>query len=533
MLTALKDSNPFSGRFHSAYAAALIFAAVLSWLLWMSGGQAGYSPDGATALHLAQNIASGHGLVINTVNPKNMPLQPRPWVTKPPLFPTAVSLAVFLGIPPKTAGLLISATSCAAAGTLLLLLARQLLPLWAALLVPLLFTAQVTSLRWGINIHEESLFVALSLATLWRLVVLRKNSADAHKAQYLLVGSLAALSVLTSYQGLPLLLLSLLYMILQSRKQKSHIPLLAFSIGMGITAIWPFLRFLTLWMDGIRPGFLTIHDTTYYQMVAGIASAFQNDTLGQLFVWLYDGSITDLTVLALLFLSLCGLFLVAWRKAPASHPLVLYTALYLVFLVVQLGGIGKHVFEPRYNMPINGLLLLFIVYAAFKLLRFLPHFRSAAAGMALLTIAFFLLGQFKRYPQLLDDHGDLCPARHTFSWVKTHVPSGAVVAATQCGYQLLVESNQHFWLPIPPARDVTNATRWNEDDFISACTVTDNIWIVLLNQSNIDPFRTKPGYGTYVNELFERRPSSRTELVENLEDGIIYRIRCSSREPSG
>jgi hypothetical protein len=96
----------------------------------------------------------------------------------------------------------------------------------------------------------------------------------------------------------------------------------------------------------------------------------------------------------------------------------------------------------------------------------------------------------------------------------------------QCGYQILSDLNQHYWLPIPPADEYTASPRylerWQADHFVRAARVTGARWVVLMRG---DPLQQRPGYGDFVALLFSGSGNDpRIRLVASLEDGLIYRI---------
>jgi hypothetical protein len=193
---------------------------------------------------------------------------------------------------------------------------------------------------------------------------------------------------------------------------------------------------------------------------------------------------------------------------------------------------GFQFYTSRYSMPFNGPVLLFLVFALYELQRRWSALRLPVAGAGLLAIALFANGQIVRYPDLMKGHAELCPAPATMAWLKTHIPSGAAIAAGQCGYQMLTDSSAHFWVPIPPARDAHNTKRWSEDDLRRVCEKSSAPWLVLFEGRDgtpIDPFRKEPGYGPFISGLYDGRPTAQTELVARLDDGLVYRIKCTAR----
>lgn len=512
------------------FLALAVLLLALVWVVVFSGGSPAYEPDSTSALHIAQNIAAGDGIVQKVAHLDGTPLAPNPSITKPPLFHLSVAGLVSMGLSAKNAGYIVSMGGFVAAVTLLFLLARQVLPPLPALVAPLLFALQVTSLRWGITVHEETLFIALTYATAWRLTRLSGRFAEAPWSEHAWVGALAGLAMLASYQGLPMLVVASLFMAILSWRQRRPRPLLAYAGGLALVGAWPFLRFVWLWLQGVRPGFDVTEGTAYYKLLAGIASAFQNDFAGRQLVWLYDGSASDTAMVAGFFLFLVFLLALAWRQ-PRLRPLAAFVAVYVAMLVVQMGRIGFQFYTSRYSMPFNGPVLLFLVFALYELQRRWSPLRLPLAAGGLLAMAVFAYGQIARYPDLLKGHDELCPAPASMAWIKAHIPPGAAIAAGQCGYQMLADSSAHFWVPIPPARDEHSPKRWTEDDLDRVCEKASAPWLVLFEKRDgtpIDPFRQDPGYGPFISALFEGQAGARMELAARLDDGLVYRIKCDT-----
>jgi hypothetical protein len=526
MMTSTPSANDRPASY-DILVAVVIFVLFAVLLVLFAGGRPGYDPDGASALHIAQNVAAGDGVVGKYVTLRDGQLGPLATITKPPFYPVSSGILIRLGLAPETAAWVISGGAWAAIAAFLFLLARQVLPVSYAILVPIFPALLGTSLRWGINIHEESLFVALSLATLWRLSLLSAASNKLHWGQYALLGILATLAMLTSYQGLPLVLVTVVYVLRSARRDGGVKPIAAFGFAMAAFSLWPMLRFVRVWLSGIRPGFDAAGETTYFNTLAGIASAFQNDLLGRQIVWLYSISLTHVILVTLFFLFLAGMVIYAAWKSGALRPLAAFFILYLVMLVAQLGGAGKDYYEPRYNLPVYGLFFLFIVYAIHRMA---ADWKKPAAGVGLSALAIVLLmwGQSDRYHTLRDNNGPFCAAPMAMSWIKQHIPAGSIIAAPQCGYQVAAENTAYYWLPIPPGKDPGKPERWDESNFLSACKFRVGVWIVLLDGKKKDPFLEKPGYGPFVTHLFNGQPGARTELATHTEDGLIYRLRCES-----
>lgn len=507
------------------WAALLIGLLTLAWLVFLADGRPEMDPDGARALHVAQNIATGEGQIIKYVD-MDKGLTSHPDITKPPLFPAVIALFMLAGLAPKLAGWAVTFIGFAAATSFLYLLSRRVVSRAPALLVAGLFATLMTGVRWGINLHEESLFLALSFAALWLLMGIAPKEGAQASWRVFGTGVLAGLAMLTSYQGLPLLISLGGFVLWHAWQTRSHRLLLVYIGGLILVGALPFLHFLNTWASGIRPGF-DKGDPTWYIILAGEVSAWQRAFLGDLYVWLEDGSLSDLLIVGAFYTGLITLLALSWRNDHRLRLLVIYVTLYLAMVIVQLGGGGKPYFETRYNMPVETLIVLIAVALAGRWLEKLPQ-----SGLRALTVigVFVLAGygyaQFNRYQQMMSGRTiEFCPAPESIAWIKQHIPVGSVIMGSQCTYQLFAESNNYYWLAIPPARsEETPPPRWSEQDMLTAAQRAGSQWVVLITGKQQEPLMPKPGYGPFVEGLFAGQGSDRVHLAARLPDGLIYRI---------
>lgn len=511
------------------WAALLIGLLTLAWLLFLADGRPEMDPDGARALHVAQNIASGEGQIIKYVD-LGAGNTSQPDITKPPLFPAVIALFMLAGIAPKLAGWAVTFIGFAAATSFLYLLSRRVTSQAPALLVAGLFATLMTGVRWGINLHEETLFLTLSFAALWLQMGINPSAGAPALWRQFLVGVLAGLAMLTSYQGLPLLISLGGFALWQAWQMRSPRLLLAYIGGLILVGALPFLHFLNTWTSGVRPGF-DKGDPTWYIIIAGEVSAWQRAFLGDLYVWLEDGSLSDLFVVGTFYTGLIALLALSWRNDHRLRLLVIYVALYLTMVILQLGGQGKPYFETRYNMPVETLIVLMAIVFAGAWVRRMPRLgRYGLAMLALLALAGYGHAQFNRYQEMMTSRkGEFCPAPESIAWIKQHIPVGSVILGSQCTYQLFAESNHYYWLAIPPARsEETPPPRWSEQDMLSAAQRAGSQWVVLITGKQQEPLMPKPGYGPFVEGLFAGQGSDRVHLAARLPDGLIYRIRPQS-----
>ncbi len=524
----LHSKNPVnkqpSGIVFDYLAASLIGLLILGWLVFVAHGKPGIDPDGAHALHVAQNIRDGEGQVIKFVNLSDTTPAARPDVTKPPLFPAVCALLMFLGLSPKMAGWTVTFVAYALAGSFLYLLARRVVFRTSASVVVAVFATEMTSVRWGITLHEESLFLALSFAALWLQMGLTPEEGWQFIRKQFMTGVLVGLAMMTSYQGLPLLICLGGAALWFAWQQKSSRPLLAYAAGVTVVGLLPLLRFISILLSGAKPGFDT-GEPTWYLIISGIVSAWQRSFLGDVYIWLANGSPKDYIVVALSYGLLAALLVWSWRTARL-RLLVAFVVLYMGMLIVQLGGQGKPYFDTRYNMPVESLIVLLFVYAVSAKFSLLPTIaRYATVAMGVLMISVYAHGQVSRYKKLMSNReGEFCPAPEAIAWIKQHIHPGSVLIGSQCTYQLFAESNKYYWLPIPPARDAsTNNTRWTEADLLSAARHVNSKWVILITGKR-EPLMPVPGYGPYVEGLLSGVGSKQVKLAARLRDGLIYRI---------
>ncbi len=504
--------------------ATVIGLLVLGWLAFLANGKPVIDPDGAHALHVAQNLLDGEGQVIKFVSPADAAPIARPDVTKPPLFPAICALLIFLGMSPQIAGWTVTFVAYALAASFIYLLARRVVSPKMACVVAGVFATLGTSLRWGINLHEESLFLALSFAALWLQMGLRPENRRGFLGKQFLTGILAGLAMTTSYQGLPLLICIGSAALWNAWQQKSTRPFLVYAAGVTVVGLLPMLRFIYILLSGARPGFDT-GEPTWYLIISGIVSGWQRSFLGDLFIWLDDGSATDFIVVAVAYGLLAALLVLSWRT-PRLRLLVAFVVLYMGMVIIQLGGQGKPYFDTRYNMPVESLIVLLIVYAVSTRFKKLPLIaRYTAVTIGLVGVSVYAHGQLQRYSHLMSrSGGEICAAEESIAWIKQNIPAGSVVIGSQCTYQLFIESNDYFWLAIPPARDApTNNTRWTEADLLTAARNTNSEWVVLITGED-EPLMPEPGYGTYIEGLLSGMETRQVRLAAKLADGLIYHI---------
>lgn len=100
---------------------------------------------------------------------------------------------------------------------------------------------------------------------------------------------------------------------------------------------------------------------------------------------------------------------------------------------------------------------------------------------------------------------------------------------TQCCFQLLAETNDYYWLPIPPADEYSASPRfherWDEAAFINAMHATGARWIAILLGESGDPLADKPGYGPLVTRLLDCQGTNIIKQAARFSDGIVYSIQ--------
>ena len=224
--------------------ALLVALFALAASKFVADGRPQLGPDGANALHSAQNLAHGDGLSSKIIGAQST-LQPQAVITKPPLYPYTIAALIKLGVAPKTAGWIAAQMSFTLAAGLLYLLARRVLPRGPALLVGALFCTQMSGLRWSINVHEEWLFIALTFFALLVFSVLRARGATSPRWGWVLLGVIAAAAVLTSYPGVAVVVtIGLLLLGAVSRKQLPVQTLLLYLFGVVVAGLPSLLRFI-------------------------------------------------------------------------------------------------------------------------------------------------------------------------------------------------------------------------------------------------------------------------------------------------
>ncbi|MFC1630588.1 ArnT family glycosyltransferase [Pseudomonadota bacterium] len=522
-------------KYDIALASAAFLIALMSSLL-LSGAQVGFTPDGAYALNIAQNLADGEGQVSKRISIDTIPAAARPVITKPPLFPLVVAAVITIGVPPKIAGQVITLLSFALSIATLYLLARLYIPRLPALIVSALHAIQMSGLGWSVLIHEQWLFILMMYISLLILVKLREQPEDTSKWAWVLLGISVAAAILSSYQGLPLVITVSAIVIIDTVRQKcSWKQMCLYAGGMAALGLVPLVRFLNYFAQGTRPGFITGSDPTWYSIGVGLIHTLQIDYFGQLFFWLGDRSSTDVFILATSLGLLLFVMLLASEKRNIM-PVSAFIICYLAILVIRFSINGVPYLEKRFVLSIEGLLILVIAVALIHGINSSKrYFRIVAITASSLLIMLFVSGQFQRYikfsEKIAASGGSLeyCPAPTTIDWVKKNINPGSVIMSPQCGYQILAETNDYYWLPIPPSDEYITSTkyqeRWDEEDILRISKATGTGWIVILSGKKIDPKFENPGYGPFVSKLMEGFDSNdKIRKIVTLPDGIVYRV---------
>ena len=166
--------------------------------------------------------------------------------------------------------------------------------------------------------------------------------------------------------------------------------LLLYLFGVAMAGLPSLLRFVSLWAGGLRPSFDEGAQATWFPIAAGLISTFQMDFAGRLLFWLYDPTTQAMFAIVGAFVLLGALLFAASRLRNLS-PVALYIAIYLLVVVVQLAASGKAVFEPRYALPVEGLLLLLGVALAWRWSQHIRRFlRMTSIILSMLAVAVFL-----------------------------------------------------------------------------------------------------------------------------------------------
>jgi len=523
-------------KFDLVLAAALFFIAIGTSLL-VADGRYGLEPDGARELHTAQNILAGEGLVDKVVRETSGAPTPHQLVTKPPLYHLSIALLMKMGLAPKLAGWSISQGSFAISAPLLYCLARIALPVFPAFLVGFLFCFQMSGLIWSIYIREDMLFLSLTYASLLIMGLLRGKVKGFKRWLWVLLGVMTACAVLTRYLGIALAATITIVLLANTIRDRKHMQdFLLYLAGLAATALFPLLRFVSLWCyKGVGPAFYKGIESTWFTIAAGLISTFQRDFAGRLLVWLYNQSITDLLILIGSFVIL-GALLLAADKRRTLMPISIYIGCYLLFLITKLASNGLPSFEPRYAMPVEGLLILLVTAVVWQGIQMgNKQVRVFLITVSMAALVIFFSGQFHRFrnfhafPNGIESSREICPSPKTIAWIQENIPPGSVIMGTQCCFQLLAETNDYYWLPIPPADEYSASPRfhqrWDEAAFIDAAHTTGARWIAILLGERGDPLADKPGYGPFVTRLLDGQGTNIIKQAARFSDGIVYSMQ--------
>lgn len=520
---------------------AIICSFVVFWLAFYvaDGEPALNNPDGATAIHVAKNLASGDGLVHRRIV-ENEPVKEKPLVTKPPFFSVLIAGLKILRLDAQEAagGLVLVCYSLAVG--VLYLLARSFLPKAISIVVAVLFAIQGSSLRWGTIIHEEMVLVLLIFITLLFLIFLLEKVNSMNKVlnwQWMVLGILVGVTQLTSYQGFVLMVVVTCFVVSHCYfKLKSFHSFVYYIGGVVGVGLYPFLRFVVLYQQGIRSSFKPGAEASWLLVSSNILHGLQETFSGSLYIWMYKPDIIHYILIIGSFLLLLTIFFIVAISLRYFSPISIYVAIYFITLWSIAVSTGSDIYESRFLLPVNGLIILIIASFFYILIKKRNSLLTTIATMSLLTCCMlYVAGQYNVVKNLLlndrlfGESGDYCHSPRTIEWVKQSIAPGSIVVSPQCGYQLLADVNYLYWLPIPPADEYATSPRfnkrWEESDFIRLNKSMGARWIVILHGHKGDPFQDNPGYGDYVQKLFKGEINNKyIRKVAKLSDGYVYNI---------
>lgn len=409
----------------------------------------------------------------------------------------------------------------------------------------------MSGLIWSIYIREDTLFLAFTYASLLSMGLLRVKVEGFKKWPWVLLGIITASAVLTRYVGIILAVTIAFVLLVDAIRDRRHMQrLLLYLAGLASTGLFSLVRFVSLWMQGVRPGFYESLNSTWFPIAAGLISTFQRDFTGILLVWFYDQSITDLIILVISFVMLVALLFTAATRRMLM-PISIYVGCYLLFFIARLASNGLPFFEPRYAMPVEGLLILLVTAVVWqgiqmgnKQVRVLLITVSMAALVIFFSGQYHRFQQFHAFPNGIESSREICPSPKTIAWIQENIPSGSVIMGTHTFRQLLAETNDYYWLPIPPTDEYYSSPgfreRWDEAAFIDAARTTGARWVAILLSERGDPSvrwhanaLAKGGnpvsyesrYGTFVANLLNGHGTDIIKQVARFSDGIVYSIQ--------
>ena len=513
----------------------LIFFIAFSCSLLVADGRYQLNPHGILEINTAMNFVEGKGFYVSRATEDGLP-EFRLDITKPPLYQFLIACLIKAGISGKSAAWMISQGSFVLSAVMLFILARLCMPKVPSLIVGCLFSVLISTQMYGISAKEDALYMAFTFASLLWVTKLRL-AKQTNLAAWLILGLLTAAAILTRYIGISLVAAIFLVLTFDSIFKKSPTKCLYFfCIGIALTGLLPFINFVSSWSKGIRPAFYEPPGTSWYATISGIISSFQRDFAGTLVVWLYDLSIIHLFIVFGFVGILTGILYWFIRLCPKLSAVGIYVFLYLVILTFQLALNGFYPYEHRLSFPIEGLLILIITFLVWSIYK--PNmsqtYRIAASFFAISLVGIYLNGQWLRFKEYDSFSGtassrEYCPSPKAIAWIQSHIPSGEAIFGNQCSYQLLAETNDYFWLTIPPTDEYSSSPRynvkWKEEDFIRIKQKTGAQWIALLLGQNGDPLIKTPGYGDFVNKLYKGQESSSIKLQAIFSDGLIFKIQ--------
>lgn len=513
---------------------------IANWLV--ADGRRGLSADSCLLLNMAQNVGEGKGISVNTVSDefekqKDKKRLPRPTITKPPMFQLLAGILIKSGVSSKTSGWILAASGYIIAVGLFYILCRTALAKTVAYAISFLYAFNLEALKWSVYAREETIYLCFTLAALVTVTFLKLKKINISGWAWILAGIFAGSALLTRYLGVALVFaIGIVIIIDYIRGEKQLRNAIWYLFGLMVVGIWPFYGFIKLWKNGIRPAFYYGAETTWFQILAGMISSLQNHFIGFTLIWLYNGDAFDILIIGFSAISICFIIAATYKN---SETLVtgLYIFLYIIILYIQVASAGIPNYEARYSFPIE---FLFVFCATVIIFKYMKNVRTKNQSLAVFCAGVLLLayltGQWNRYiefrsfPKGMTSNREYCYSPKLTAWLDKHASKDTVIMATQGFYQILAETNNFLWCPIPPANKYPtdegyHDLRWDLKKVQEIAKKLDIKYMVLLNCSKgHDPILEDVGYGVFISELFDGKMPEKWSLIEKNEEGIIYDI---------
>jgi hypothetical protein len=485
---------------------------------------------------VSQQITSGNGIRVpmiwfeSSIAPVNGTI---PMLWQPPLLP--ILLAFLGGVTPQSffaAQVLNSVCHLTIAIFSFLIMRRLYDNRGIALLTGILVSLSFPMLRITHYIMSETLFIALTAATIYFLTISRQSVRNRYILNLFLASIFAGAGILTRYAGIALIALFFWEAFVSIKNKRTEFKYGAALLSVSIPILTLLLLFahnyiITGTVRGINfSQIATAPDRSYLSAFAGtIKMLFAQFQLG-------DRSMMIIIIFTMLF-ALYFFINANLRREVLKYfhsgldLIIVYMIVYTALICIQMAR-ESPIFDLRFMSPLVPFLFIISVIGIVIACKIIYQKRGSKllSGAIILSLGVMALGTgYKTYlnlPEFFSRHEKYHYILNscTFIWAKEHYGKGSIIATNEPyylsflgGYSTIRLPNRRFFSDASIPKDM-------ESSLPRRMLELGAYVLVLFNEVKEDH------YGGYLAKLFNNRKDHDSFIMTHkCSDGVVYHLK--------